>query len=233
MLAVSVVANMIAIAGALKVIRGRGGLAYLTHSAKHDPPKDPMALLPGSILSRREIFAALPIPAVKPIVFLGDSLTAHCEWRELFGDRFPILNRGIIGDTSAGVLNRMGEVARLRPAIVFLMVGINDGLTGNGPDQTVANFGKILSALEAAGSKVYLESLLPVRDVKANRWSEEVNQKARVLLAASFPAVEFVNVRPAFEDREGLLDAKYTWDGLHLNADGYLLWKRQIESLIK
>src|SRR5262249_1762037 len=58
-------------------------------------------------------------------VMLGDSNTEWVDWHELFpGVQF--LNRGIAGDTSAGVLNRLDEVIGRHPKVVFLMIGIND-----------------------------------------------------------------------------------------------------------
>ena len=50
-------------------------------------------------------------------VMPGDSLTEGIDWRELFPD-VKILNRGISGDTSAGVLNRLDEVIGRHPKIV-------------------------------------------------------------------------------------------------------------------
>src|SRR3954451_1058356 len=43
------------------------------------------------------------------VVMLGDSITEGIDWHELF-PHVRILNRGIGGDTSAGVLNRLDEV---------------------------------------------------------------------------------------------------------------------------
>src|SRR5207244_10058498 len=56
------------------------------------------------------------------VVMLGDSITEGMDWRELFPD-VRILNRGIAGDTSAGVLNRLDEVIARHPKMVFLMIG--------------------------------------------------------------------------------------------------------------
>src|SRR5262245_42569936 len=59
------------------------------------------------------------------VIMLGDSITEKIDWRELFPG-VSILNRGIGGDTSAGVLKRLDEVIARHPKIVFLMVGVND-----------------------------------------------------------------------------------------------------------
>ena len=68
----------------------------------------------------------------------GDSLTEGIDWRELFPD-VKILNRGIGGDTSAGVLNRLDEVIGRHPKIVVLMIGANDLRMGVPVPQVAAN----------------------------------------------------------------------------------------------
>ena len=79
-------------------------------------------------------------------VMLGDSLTEGIDWRELFPD-VKILNRGIGGDTSAGVLNRLDEVIGRHPKIVVLMIGANDLRMGVPVPQVAANIRSIVQTL--------------------------------------------------------------------------------------
>ncbi len=69
------------------------------------------------------------------IVCIGDSLTAGYKlnrkylWTSLIGEKleFDIVNKGIAGDTSAGVLARFkDDVIKYRPSHVLIMVGTND-----------------------------------------------------------------------------------------------------------
>jgi len=59
------------------------------------------------------------------IVMLGDSLTEWGNWHELVPEH-RVINRGIAGDTSSGVLDRLQEVIERRPKVVFVMIGTND-----------------------------------------------------------------------------------------------------------
>lgn len=103
--------------------------------------KDPNANIDHFAVLREGMFRVLPSPGSRAIVFLGDSLTSGCEWRELFGHQLTILNRGIGGDTSAGVLKRVSTVAALRPVATFLMIGTNDAqLLGYAPTDTLRNY---------------------------------------------------------------------------------------------
>ena len=43
----------------------------------------------------------------------------------------------------------------------------------------------------------------------------------------------YLDLVPYFSDAEGRLPAKYTIDGLHLNADGYAIWKEHIKEFVQ
>ena len=55
------------------------------------------------------------------IVFLGNSISDGAEWSELFADNH-IKNRGISGDFTIGVLNRLDEISIRKPKKVFLLI---------------------------------------------------------------------------------------------------------------
>ncbi len=78
---------------------------------------------------------------------------------------------------------------------------------------------------------IYAESILPSRSIKLNRQTEEVNRGIRQV--SDGKSVIFVDVAPAFYDANHLLDERYTYDGLHLNTDGYLLWKRWLDPIVE
>lgn len=220
---------MAGLVGLVNVVEGRGGIRYL-QAYFH---KDPNANIDAAGVAREALLESLPLPPVRPIVFLGDSLTAGGEWWELFGHRGMILNRGIGGDTSAGVLKRISTISRMHPEVVFLMIGTNDGqLLGYAPADTLRNYRMILSAIRQAspGTRIYIESVLPSRAPKFNRWSQELNASTRQL--ADGKTVFFIDIRNAFLDSNGLLDERYTLDGLHLNANGYAVWKRQLDPIM-
>ena len=85
--------------------------------------------LPDSLFSkyyhqRATHFKSLP-KTNGDIIFIGNSITDGAEWSELFADN-RIKNRGISGDISAGVLNRLDEIVNRKPAKVFLLIGVND-----------------------------------------------------------------------------------------------------------
>jgi lysophospholipase L1-like esterase len=225
--------NLIGVAAAVIVVEGRGGISYLKSRFFPERSKANVDVFAITREKMFESYEAPPAPEGRPIIFLGDSITAQCEWFELFGRRLDIINRGINGDTTAGVLKRISNVSSLHPSAVFLMIGTNDPERGFEPFEAIRNYRMIVGAMVQASPdvRIFAESILSSRASKFNRWRETVNSGIRQL--ADGKSVTFVDLRPAFLDDDHLLNKRYTYDGLHLNGDGYKLWKRQIDPIVK
>lgn len=73
---------------------------------------------------RRSLFDVLPLHS-SDIVFLGNSITDGCEWAELFENRH-VKNRGISGDRSGWLLERLDSIIAAHPKKLFLMIGTNE-----------------------------------------------------------------------------------------------------------
>jgi lysophospholipase L1-like esterase len=167
----------------------------------------------------------------REIVFLGNSITERGSWAELFKNG-RIVNRGIGGDVSFGVLNRIREVIDSKPGSVFLMIGIND--IGRGvPTIVVANvIQKIIRTIKvkSPGTKVFLQSVLPIKetvmtfDYMKNKSDKIVQLNTALKAIASGENVRFIDLYSRFADEKGQMISKYTVDGIHLTAAGYLLW---------
>lgn len=169
------------------------------------------------------------------IIFLGNSITDGGEWSELFND-LKIKNRGISGDVSAGILNRLDEVAQRKPAKMFLLIGTNDLSRNISPDSVVKNILLISDYLkqESAFTQLFVQSILPVNDVygkfsghtNKGQQIKEVNEKLKQQAAAH--RYQFVDLHSAFADESGKLKKELTNDGLHLLGEVYLLWKHLV-----
>ncbi|RZM24617.1 MAG: GDSL family lipase, partial [Pedobacter sp.] len=115
---------------------------------------------------RLEYFQKMP-PVKKAIIFLGNSITERGEWQEILSDsKFPVVNRGIGGDNSFGILARMDEVLRARPKAIFLMDGINDQFRKLPQEVSINNYRRIIRKIKAVSPKtrIYLESALPINE---------------------------------------------------------------------
>jgi acyl-CoA thioesterase-1 len=75
------------------------------------------------------------------------------------GYRYRIVNLGISGDTTTGGLGRVGSAIELKPQIVILELGGNDGLRGVPVSQTKANLEQMIQLLQKSGTKVVLAGM--------------------------------------------------------------------------
>lgn len=166
------------------------------------------------------------------VVMIGDSLTDGAEWGELFPEQ-NIANRGIESDTTDGLLARLGDIVEAKPKLAFVMIGINDFSDAHRSVAAVwANYQQIVSRLVSAGTQVIVLSTLPCNKTKA-AWKScaALNEKIRELntqlstLAGS--GVTVIDMWPALVAK-GNLKGEFTFDGIHLNGEGYRQWKNVI-----
>jgi lysophospholipase L1-like esterase len=170
------------------------------------------------------------------VVMLGDSLTDGAEWREMF-PQLVILNRGIDSDTTQGVLARVDDILAVRPRTAFVMIGINDFAETQRPVGAVfANYRSIVSRLDQAGVKVFVQSTLPCNEAKA-AWKSCPSINAKVsqlngrLATLASARVNFIDLTPALAGHGGLR-SEFTDDGVHLNGPGYRQWRDAIASFM-
>jgi GDSL-like Lipase/Acylhydrolase family len=165
------------------------------------------------------------------VVMLGDSITEGIDWRELFPD-MRILNRGIGGDTSAGVLNRLDEVITRHPKVVFLMIGSNDLQTGVPVHTINDNVRSIIATLEQNQIRVVLQNVLYARAGYRAQPTNKVNELNDLLSGlCSAPPVLCLNLNKVLSEG-GALSSSLSVDSLHLNTAGYLAWRDEIKTLL-
>jgi lysophospholipase L1-like esterase len=170
-------------------------------------------------------FEELPLNP-EDIVFLGDSITEGGEWEELF-PQLPVRNRGISGDTTAGVRDRLHQVTRGKPAKVFLLIGTNDLANEIAISDIAANTDKIVAAISSASpeTRVYVQSVLP----RAAEYREKVEALNALLERQSAGKATWINLYPVFLDTaDDSIRDDLSNDELHLMGSGYLLWRDAI-----
>lgn len=162
-------------------------------------------------------------------VFLGDSLTEHGNWNELFGCHAA--NRGIGGDEVLGVRSRLPSILAAKPSRVYLMVGLNDLMRGDNPEAVAGRYAELVFDLKRADVPVILQSVLPTRRPELSKAITALNE--RISRLADGREVRYVDLHSHFKDLSGLLDERYTEDGTHLNAAGYLLWRDRLQAELR
>jgi lysophospholipase L1-like esterase len=167
------------------------------------------------------------------VVMLGDSLTERAQWAEITGCPF-VANRGIGGDTSKGILMRVDSSIQLKPRAVFLMVGINDISSGVSNPVIAGNLERILDTLQAARIHVFLAYVLPVTKtykLKINPQVDDLNKAIEKFHQR--PGVSAVDLRPKMADGDGNLRSDLSTDGIHLNTEGYRIWRDTVTPLVE
>jgi|SRR5579872_415941 len=75
------------------------------------------------------------------------------------GYSWRVVNLGISGDTTEGGASRIDSATSLKPGIVILELGGNDGLRGLPLTSTRANLEKMIDAFQNAGARVVLAGM--------------------------------------------------------------------------
>jgi len=183
---------------------------------------------------RKEHFETLP-DTENEIIFLGNSITNGAEWHELF-NKPNIKNRGIGGDDTEGILERLNEVVSSRPEKIFIMIGTNDLAAGRTVLDIIDNYKLIIRRIRenSPETQIYIQSVLPTLDdvhtTRKNSDIMKINEQLKKI--ARKRKLTYIDLFSYFATPENDLDMTYSIDGLHLNGEGYLLWKDTIGSYV-
>ncbi|MFD0764308.1 GDSL-type esterase/lipase family protein [Mucilaginibacter lutimaris] len=191
---------------------------------------DTIPFIPEHTTERLELFKKQPITK-GGIIFLGNSITEMGNWPKLLNDT-NVLNRGIGGDITYGVLKRIDDVIARQPKKLFILLGIND-IGKDIPDSVIAyNYFKIIKRVKAGspGTKIYVESILPLnptlKGFPQHYDKAEHIPRVNAMLKAQAASLgyTYINLQPLFLNKQNRLDAKYTLEGLHLKPEAYVVW---------
>jgi acyl-CoA thioesterase-1 len=177
--------------------------------------------------------ASPPAPAAAPawegtIVALGDSLTAGYglaeseAWPALLerrlaaeGRRWRVVNAGVSGETSSGALARVDWVLRqLKPDVVILETGANDGLRGIAPATVRGNVIAAARRLQAGGATVVIAGMRMVRNL-----GDEYTREFAAIYPAAAAETGAVLI-PFLLEGVAAVPGLNLPDGIHPNAEG-------------
>ena len=227
-LKLSLFANILLLLSIGFMLRRLGGWKYALYKFRNDEA--------GLYTHRKQLFNLLPPPAAY-IVFLGDSQTQEAEWREIFGDSLPILNRGIVGDHVEGVWQRLDDVLKNKPSKLFLCIGINDLLLGKPLADIQKRYVDIVKKIrhDQPNTQLILQTVLPINNqVKQIGIDNDLVRalNAGIAQIAKDFALPLVDIYTPLADAHNDLATIYTDDGLHLNGQGYMVWKKALAPFI-
>ena len=174
------------------------------------------------------------------IVFIGDSITDLCKLDNYYYDlTLATYNRGIGGDTTAGVLKRLKvSLYDIEPSRVVLLIGGNDILGGKSNDYIVEQYEKILTDIKEnlPYTTVLCISIISqndliksVVDINVDKNVEQImalNPRLKTLVQdAGYTYLDLFSLTCKTNKQ---LDEHYTDDGIHLNNAGFLVWSNLV-----
>ncbi|MEM6252676.1 MAG: GDSL-type esterase/lipase family protein [Cyanobacteria bacterium P01_D01_bin.156] len=172
-------------------------------------------------------------------ILLGDSLSLWFP-AELLPGRRVWMNQGISGEKTYTLLSRLHLLDVAQVDTIFLMIGINDLIWGQSDQQVLENYRDIMDYLviNHPNTQVVVQSILPHGAETATWESRHLllklpNERIQALnqslqsIANDYDAY-YMELYPIFSNGEGKLRPDLTTDGLHLNRQGYLVWRAAI-----
>lgn len=203
------------------------------------------------------------------LVFIGDSLTQNwgpvggrkargagaSVWTESNFDRFGALNLGIAGDQTQNVLYRIehgqldGQLDRLSPGLVVLMVGTNNLFAPQGdpgfpaadyappahtPEEIATGVMAIVEQIHARLPKAHVLVLGISRGkteddpdrLAANRVNELLSDK---IASGDDARSHFLDLATLLQKTPGAIDG----DGIHLTGAGYEVWAKALSPWVE
>ena len=186
---------------------------------------------------------------MKKLICLGDSLTFGLRvpqsqtWPRLVQENgVEVINLGICGDTTGGMLSRLQTVLREHSktqAYVLIMGGSND-IFYSGTDITArCNIGAMVHQTIAAGLTPIVGIPVPIVPEDAPKdWEPVANFRESAKLLETYCAwlktycqafrIPTVDFREDFLDAQGNVRRELFCDGLHPNAQGHRLMAKKI-----
>lgn len=167
------------------------------------------------------------------VVLLGDSLTRGGDWTRLLPE-VETFNHGVSGDTTSMILARLEPVIEVKPELIFLQGGIND-FGRYGPrryEVVLKNHLAIWRRLQEnlPETRLFIVSLLPVSERRYPGWNRAITAFNRELrLQAEKVGLTFIDLQPLLAETDGGLRPDFTFDGLHLKKEAYLLWAEALK----
>ena len=188
----------------------------------------------------RESFAAFDaadaaaVPKPGGVVFVGSSsIRLWSDLEQQFQDPVAITKRGFGGSRMLDCTEHLQRlVLPYKPRLVVVYAGDNDLAEGRTPEQVLASFSDFVEGVHAALPETRI-AYLSIKPSPLRATLMPAVQRTNALIsayAARQPLLSFVDVYTRMLGADGRPRAElFSADALHLNAEGYALWKSVID----
>jgi lysophospholipase L1-like esterase len=170
------------------------------------------------------------------IVFLGDSITQGAGDMMQYFAGVKVSNQGISGDTTRGVLLRIGDVTAVNPKAVVILIGTNDLEEWGSPESAASNLKLIIAALREHNPKmpVVLCKVFPSAQEKSRPTVQiQKMNDLYVQAVADQPQVTVLDTFALFANQKGDAKIEEFPDLLHPNGVGYSKWAAALRPILE
>ena len=166
-------------------------------------------------------------------VFFGDSITEMCNLEEYY-PAVNACNRGISGDTTQDMLNRLQSNALdVAPAKIVFLGGTNDIGKNIAPQDIAKNIESIIQRIQEAlpDCSIFIQSVYPVNPIRKPTFFNKTGSRNNAAVDELNALLQnlcnqcdcvYIDVNSSLKDQDGNLKNDYSVDGLHLTTEGYL-----------
>ncbi len=174
------------------------------------------------------------------IVCFGDSLTAGygADEGESYPDylqkdltkdgyRYRVVNEGVSGNTTKDGVDRLAGVVAMKPAVVVLEFGGNDGLRGFKVGTTRANLSEMIGRLKVSGAKVVVAGITLPPDYGSDYVKEFTGNYPALGRKFDVPVIPFI-LQDVY-GVQGMMQA----DGIHATDKGNEVVAQNVLSVVE
>lgn len=199
-----------------------------------DPPSSPEWT---QDMARFDAEDAAHAPPAHPVVFTGSSSVRL--WTSLAADfpGRPVLNRGFGGSQLRDVVHYADRLAvRYQPRMVVVYAGDNDIDAGRTPQQVHSDFVALVARLRKDLPDTPI-AYLSIKPSPLRAAQLPAQREANALIATEakkWRHVQFVDVSTPMLDANGQPRGElFMPDRLHMNAEGYAVWRKVVAPYLK
>ena len=169
------------------------------------------------------------------ILFVGSSSIRLWPTAIAFPDK-PIINRGFGGSELSDVIHFYEQVIKpYSPSRIFLYAGDNDIGYGKSADQVFEDYLEIVARLQKdlPESELVFISIKP-SSARWDKWPEMARANRMVSeYALDHNNLGFADLATPLLESDGNPKDVFVEDGLHLNEEGYRLWRKALAPFLE
>lgn len=165
-------------------------------------------------------------------IHVGDSITSGGgHWSFLLSSMpFDSINLAGNGYTTQQIAGQVRRALNYKPEVVVIMAGTNDILSDDFSEKKVLDsFGSIANLFASHSSQCLVTLPTKLRDPSRSASIDGLNQKLSGILPGMGCSVIDLNTDLA---PDGVLEPRFTRDGIHLNEEAYAVWADRLRPFL-